>query len=315
MIQVQDLVKWYGPVLAVDHLSFSFPAGQVIGFLGPNGAGKSTTLRILTGYLPATSGTALIDGVNVTTHSAEARRRIGYLPESTPLYPEMRVSEYLHYRGQLYGMDRKLRAQRISEACDKCGLSQVSNRLIGQLSKGNRQRVGLAQALIHDPSVLILDEPTAGLDPNQIAHFRDLLTALKGRHTIILSTHILPEVEKTADQVLIIAKGRIVAEGTPSQLRTKVTQSSRVVIEARAGAQEVRQKVGNAKIGAAIETVDAGEGWTRALVTPQDKQDIREPLAQLAQSAGWLVREIGYENASLEQFFVQVTAQQSQTAA
>jgi ABC-2 type transport system ATP-binding protein len=308
MIEVTDLVKWYGPVLAVDRLSFKFGQGQVIGFLGPNGAGKSTTLRVLTGYLPATSGSAVVDGINVATDSAKARQRIGYLPESTPLYPEMRVSEYLHYRGQLYGMDRKLRATRIDEACDKCGLSQVKGRLIGQLSKGNRQRVGLAQSLIHDPAVLILDEPTAGLDPNQIAHFRDLLSGLKGRHTIILSTHILPEVEKTADQVLIIAKGKIVAQGSPDELRKKVRESSRVVVEAKGTAEAVGKAIKGAAFVVNAETQDMGEGWTRALVTPKPGMDVREQLAVLAQDQRWLVRQIGHENASLEQFFVQVTA-------
>jgi ABC-2 type transport system ATP-binding protein len=308
MIEVNELVKWYGSVLAVDHLSFKFGQGQVIGFLGPNGAGKSTTLRMLTGYLPASSGTALVDGINVATESTKARQRIGYLPESTPLYPEMRVSEYLHYRGQLYGMDRKLRDARISDACDKCGLSLVKNRLIGQLSKGNKQRVGLAQALIHDPAVLILDEPTAGLDPNQIAHFRDLLSSLKGKHTIILSTHILPEVEKTADQVLIIARGKIVAQGSPDELRKKVRERSRVVVEARGPAKDVGEKLRRAPFVAGAEAAEIGEGWTRALVTPKAGQDIREQLAILAHGESWLVRQIGHENASLEQFFVQVTA-------
>ncbi len=308
MIEVIDLVKWYGPVLAVDHLSFKFGQGQVIGFLGPNGAGKSTTLRILTGYLPSSSGSAMVDGINVATESAKARQRIGYLPESTPLYPEMRVSEYLHYRGQLYGMDRKLRTARIEEACDKCGLSQVKGRLIGQLSKGNRQRVGLAQALIHDPAVLILDEPTAGLDPNQIAHFRDLLSGLKGKHTIILSTHILPEVEKTADQVLIIAKGKIVAQGSPDDLRKQVRETSRVVIEAKASAQAMEGVMKGAAFVMGMETQDLGDGWTRALVSPRPGQDVREQLALLGQGQNWLVRQIGHENASLEQFFVQVTA-------
>ena len=196
MIEVQNLVKWYGSTLAVDHLNFTIPHGQIVGFLGPNGAGKSTTLRILTGYLPATTGRVSIDGHDVFNQSLAVRSKIGYLPENTPLYPEMRVEEYLHYRGQLQEMDRSTRLKRIDIVCDRCGLTAVRRRLIGQLSRGNRQRVGLAQALLHDPPVLVLDEPTAGLDPNQITHVRKLIAELRNQHTIILSTHILPEVEK-----------------------------------------------------------------------------------------------------------------------
>lgn len=314
MIEVQNLVKWYGPTLAVDHLDFSIPHGQIVGFLGPNGAGKSTTLRMLTGYLPPTSGKVAIDGLDVITDAHGVRSRIGYLPENTPLYPEMRVEEYLHYRGRLYKMPRVIRAKRIDEVCDRCGLSAVRRRLIGQLSRGNRQRVGLAQALLHEPPVLILDEPTAGLDPNQITHVRQLIGELRGKHTILLSTHILPEVEKTADQVMVIAGGRIVARGTPDELRRSVASGSRVVIEVKAAAEAVSGALGKMDAVAKVETSHR-DGWCRAVVTPSDGQDTREALGAVVLANQWPVREIRHESASLEQFFIQITASQSQTQA
>jgi len=308
MIDVQHLVKWYGPTRAIDDLTFAIPKGQIVGFLGPNGAGKSTTLRILTGYLPPTSGRATIDGHDVLTDSLAVRQRIGYMPESTPLYAEMRVEEYLHYRGQLYAMPRALRRQRIDMLCDRCGLTQVRRRPIGHLSKGNRQRVGLAMALIHDPPVLILDEPTAGLDPNQIGHVRQLISELGDKHTIILSTHILPEVEKTADRVLIIAGGRIVAQGTPDELRQNVASRGRMVVEVRAAHEAVQRAIQSIP---GIKRVEARqhEDWCHAIVTPNDGQDVREPLARALHQNQWIVRELRHESASLEQFFVQITDQ------
>jgi len=314
MIEVQNLIKWYGPTLAVDNISFTIPRGQIVGFLGPNGAGKSTTLRMLTGYLPPTSGTAKIDGSDVLTQADAARGKIGYLPESTPLYHEMRVEEYLHYRGRLQGMPRSKRNERISVVCERCGLASVRRRLIGQLSKGNRQRVGIAQALLHDPPVLILDEPTAGLDPNQIGEVRKLIAELRGKHTVLLSTHILPEVEKTADSVVIIARGSIVAQGTPNELRQKVTSGSRVLVEVRADPATVTAAFTGVTGVEAMETSDH-EGWCRAVVTPQHGCDVRETLATVAMKNHWPLREMRHETATLEQYFVQITAQQSQAAA
>lgn len=317
MIEAEHLVKWYGPTRAIDDLTFSIPAGQIVGFLGPNGAGKSTTIRILTGYLPPTSGSAKVAGFDVLTQSLQARSRIGYLPESTPLYPEMRVQEYLDYRGRLMGMDRRLRRQRIDVVCDRCGLSHLRRRLIGQLSRGNRQRVGLAQALLHEPPVLILDEPTAGLDPNQIGHVRELIRELRQKHTILLSSHILPEIEKTADRVIIIANGRIVAQGTPDELRQRARGAGRVLVEVRADAnlisQTLRQLNGVAHVQAQAL---AGNGWCQALVTPRDPQsDLREALGQALLSKGLPIREMRHEGGSLEEFFVQITAGQGQTSA
>lgn len=300
MIEVQNLSKWYGPTRAIDHLNFTIPAGQIVGFLGPNGAGKTTTLRILTGYLPPTSGRATIAGHDVLTQSEDARGKIGYLPENTPLYPEMRVEEYLHYRGKLQQMSRDDRLRRIDIVCERCGLAAVRRRLIGQLSKGNKQRVGLAQALLHDPPVLILDEPTAGLDPNQIAEFRKLLAELRGQHTIVLSTHILSEIERTADRALIIARGQILFD-------EKIAHEQRIVLEARASAEAVRRVIAQMNEVAAVE-VSARDGWSRALVTPKAGGDLRDQLGQLALSNHWPVRELSHETASLEKHFAQVTS-------
>jgi len=309
MIEVQNLVKWYGPTLAVDDISFNIEKGQIVGFLGPNGAGKSTTLRILTGYIPPTSGTAKINNHDVLSDSEGARESIGYLPESTPLYLEMRVEEYLHYRGKLMGMTRHQRNERIKIVCDRCGLAQNQRRLIGQLSKGNRQRVGLAQSLLHDPPVLILDEPTAGLDPNQIGEVRKLIGELKGDHTIILSSHILPEVEKVADRVIIIAGGSIRADGTPAELRQHVTSGARIRVEVRANPESVEKSFRGVTGVNNVETT-MNDDWCQALVSPNEGNDVRGELGEAALKNGWPIREIRYESASLEQFFVQITADQ-----
>jgi ABC-2 type transport system ATP-binding protein len=313
MIQVQDLVKWYGPTLAVDRVSFQIAPGQVVGFLGPNGAGKSTALRILTGYIPPTSGSASVAGHDVFRESELARRQIGYLPESNPLYPEMRVEEYLQFRGKLQGMDRAVRRTGIDRVCERCGLAAVRRRLIGQLSRGNKQRVGLAQALLHDPPVLILDEPTAGLDPNQITQFRELLAELRGKHTILLSTHILPEIEKCADRVLIIAGGRIVAQGTPDELRRRVSSEAGLRIEVLAKPEAVRQAFSQVPGVAGVEVAAVGD-WCRAVVRPQDGREVRDELGRLIAARGWPVREMRYETVSLEQFFIQITAAQARAA-
>ena len=218
MIDVKHLVKWYGPTLALDDISFKIDPGQVVGFLGPNGAGKSTAIRIVAGYLPPTAGTATIAGHDILTEAEMVRAKIGYLPENTPLYPEMRVEEYLHFRGRLYGMGRAHRCKRIDAVSARCGLKSIRRRLIGQLSKGNRQRVGLAQALLHEPKVLFLDEPTAGLDPYQIAQFRQFIDELRQDHAILMSSHILAEIEKTVDRVLILRQGQLIAHGTIDEL-------------------------------------------------------------------------------------------------
>jgi len=315
MIEAQNLVKWYGPTRAVDGVSFSVPRGQIVGFLGPNGAGKSTTLRMLTGYLPPTSGAATIAGVDVLRRPRAARAQIGYLPESTPLYTEMRVSEYLDFRGRLLGMDRAARRRRAETVMDRCGLSAVRRRVIGHLSRGNRQRVGIAQALLHEPPVLILDEPTAGLDPNQVTAVRGLIAELRDRHTIMLSTHILPEVEKTADRVVIIAGGRVVAEGSPDELRRQVARDAAVVVEARATPEALSQTLGALPGVASVRAEAAGDGWARATLTPSPgAPDPRAEAGAALLASGVALRELSADRASLEAFFVQITAAQQRAA-
>ncbi|MEX0885566.1 MAG: ATP-binding cassette domain-containing protein [Phycisphaeraceae bacterium] len=309
MIEANALTKWYGPVRGIEGLSFRVEPGQVVGFLGPNGAGKSTTLRILTGYMPPTSGSARIAGHDVLTASVAARSNIGYLPESTPLYLEMRVEEYLHYRGRLMGMARRRRRERIDAVCDRCGLAPVRQRTIGRLSRGNRQRVGIAQALLHEPRVLILDEPTAGLDPNQIQEVRKLIGELRGRHTIMLSTHILPEIERLADRLIVIAGGRIVAQGSPEALRRSVRRSGRVVVEVHGLAEQVAETLTVVAGVAGVET-ESDNGWCRALVTPREANDVREAVGRALLARGLAVREMRHETASLEAFFMQITAEQ-----
>jgi ABC-2 type transport system ATP-binding protein len=311
MIHVENLVKWYGPTRAVNGISFDVPEGQIVGFLGPNGAGKSTTIRMLTGYLPPTSGAASIDGMDVTRESEKARRQIGYLPESTPLYLEMRVEEFLHFRGKLMDMPRADRVKAIDYVSDRCGLANIRKRVIGQLSKGNRQRVGIAQALLHDPKVLILDEPTSGLDPVQIGAVRKLIQELKGKHTILLSSHILPEVEKTADRVIIIAGGEIKADGSPTDLRQRVGLGASVLVQVKAASESVKKAFSGVHGVEAVEVEQQGD-WTKAVVQPTPGTELREQLGQTILTNGWAIREMRNETASLEQFFIQITADQSQ---
>ncbi len=309
MISVKGLTKWYGPRLAVDNISLEVPKGQIVGFLGPNGAGKTTTIRILTCFMPASGGSASINGHDVFTESELVRKSVGYLPEATPLYPEMRVSQQLHYFGQLQGMNRNERNKRIAELMDTCGLSSIISRQIGQLSKGNRQRVGLAQAMLHDPPVLILDEPTAGLDPAQIKEVRNLITHLASRKTILLSTHILPEVEKTCQNVVIIAAGKVVAQGSPEELKSRVRASSRVLVEVKAPAEAVEKAFKAIPQVGRVETHAAGEGWITAAVTAKSPDlDVRELLGDAVMERRWNLREIRPEAASLEEFFIQITA-------
>src|ERR1700675_822327 len=231
MIKVQGLTKRYARNLAVDHISFEVQKGQIVGFLGPNGAGKTTTMRMLTCFLPPTSGGATVAGVDVLEQPLEVKRRIGYLPESPPLYPEMETGEYLTFVGKLKGLSGAELKKRVDYVCERCSVADVRNKLLGRLSKGYRQRVGLAQAIIHNPDVLVLDEPTAGLDPKQINETRDLIRSLAGSHTIILSTHILPEVEQTCEQVVIINKGTLVATDSVHNLQNRARGAESVMLE------------------------------------------------------------------------------------
>src|SRR5438445_5678605 len=282
MIRVDDLTKYFGPVLAVSHVSFRVAQGEIVGFLGPNGAGKTTTMRILTTYLPATSGIARVAGYDVMNQSLDVRRNIGYLPESVPLYPEMRVDEYLNYRAKLKGVERKTRVQRIDYCLDHCRIREVRRRLIGTLSKGYRQRVGLADALVHDPSILILDEPTTGLDPLQIRDTLSLIKALGERHTILLSTHILPEVEAVCGRVIIISRGRI---GLDKKLSELAGDAAYMVVEVRGPAGEVAKALRGTEGVAEVVAQPAGDGLAAFEVRAHDNRDLRETISQrLAQN-------------------------------
>jgi len=315
VISVQELTKSYGSVLAVDRVTFEVPKGQIVGFLGPNGAGKSTTLRMLTCYLSPTSGTATVNGFNIFHQSEQVRENLGYLPENVPLYLEMRVEEYLHFRGRLRKMPRDLRRKRIDYVIERCWLTNVRRRAIGHLSKGYRQRVGLADSLLHDPPVLILDEPTVGLDPTQIRETRKLIKELGGQHTLMLSTHILPEVEAVCDRAIIIAGGRIVAQGTPSELRASRRMGGRVLVECRGPAKEVESTLARVSGVGQVEILDGDaqpdKNYITAALRAKDGYDIREEVARTIIQHGWPLREVRLEHATLEEFFIQVTANQA----
>lgn len=305
MIEVRGLSKHYGQHRAVDDISFSVSAGEIVGFLGPNGAGKTTTLRVLTGYHPATAGSATVAGYDVLKQSRQVRQAVGYLPESVPLYPEMRVREYLRFRGKLRAMDRDQREAGIARVVERCWLGDVIDRPIGQLSKGFRQRVGLADALLHNPPVLILDEPTVGLDPRQIRETRSLIRELAEDHTVMLSSHILPEVEATCQRIIIINRGKIVAAGTPAELRERVGSSSRLIVEV-AGPRDAVQSHLRTLDGVNAISVDADGEWLR--LTIEGDGDPRASIAQVVAAQGWRLRELRREIASLEEFFVSIVA-------
>jgi ABC-2 type transport system ATP-binding protein len=305
VIEVKNLSKYYGNFLAVNGISFGVGERQIVGFLGPNGAGKTTTIRILTGFHPASAGSATINGFDVFRHSMQSRKQVGYLPESVPLYHEMRVREYLHFRGKLRGMERGARNVAIDRVAKRCWISDVVDRPIGHLSKGYRQRVGLADALLHNPKVLILDEPTVGLDPTQIRETRSLIRELAHDHTVMLSSHILPEVEATCQRIVIIAKGRIVASGTADELRARVTGESNIIVELKAPEAEAAAAVRQIA-GVREARGESKSGWTRLTVSAAS--DVREEIFKLAAQKSWSVRELRRDIATLEDFFVKVVA-------
>jgi len=313
VISVSNLTKAYGHVLAVDRVSFEVSKGQVVGFLGPNGAGKSTTIRMLACYLPPTNGGATVNGFDIFHESPKVRESLGYLPENCPLYTEMRVEEYLDFRGRLRKLDRPTRRQRIDYVVERCWLKNVRRRPIGHLSKGYRQRVGLADALLHNPAVLILDEPTVGLDPTQIIETRKLIKELGGQHTVLLSTHILPEVEAVCTHTIIIAGGKIVAQGSPEELRSTRRASALVLVECKGAPDAVRgalQKISGVN-KVEILSGDSDGNYITAAVRAQDSRDVREDVAKTIVQSGWPMREMRLEHATLEEFFVQVTAAQA----
>jgi ABC-2 type transport system ATP-binding protein len=309
VIQVSSLSKTYGPKVAISDITFDVKPGEILGFLGPNGAGKTTTMRILCGYLPASSGSASVAGHDVFNEPLEVRRRIGYLPENVPLYTEMTVESYLHFMAQIRGVPRAERTSRVEKVMHLCHVDNVRGTLISRISKGYRQRVGIAQALVHDPPVLILDEPTVGLDPKQITETRQLIKGLGGSHTVLLSTHILPEVSMTCNRVVIINDGRVVAEDTPDNLTRRLRGAERISLEVRGPAEAVKGALVGIPNVLNVE-VTPSDGRPRFLVDSAVGQDIREDLATTIVGNGWGLLELRSVGMSLEEVFLKLTTRE-----
>ena len=312
MITVKGLTKRYAHTVAVDQVSFEVPQGQIVGFLGPNGAGKTTTMRMLTCFLTPSGGTATVAGFDILEQPLEVKKRIGYLPETPPIYPEMRIGEYLAFVGQLKGLAGTELRTRVDYACDRCAIADVRNKLIGKLSKGYRQRVGLAQAIIHNPDVLILDEPTAGLDPKQINETRDLIKSLAGDHTIILSTHILSEVSQTCERVIIINKGKIVATDSVSNLQNRARSGESVLVEVavRDGSLDpamVQRRLEQVPGVTRVVSKADGQKHTIFEVEGSKERSLRGDLARAVVESGWDLNELRAAAMSLEEIFLQLT--------
>lgn len=307
IIEVQNLTKYYAGRPAVCDVSFTVQRGDIVGLLGPNGAGKSTTMRVLACYIPASSGTVRVAGFDVFSQSNEVRRRIGYMPEHNPLYQEMRVWEYLKFRARLKGLTRKRARERLEVVTEQFGLKDVRRKLIGHLSKGYRQRVGLADALLHEPELLILDEPTLGLDPHQLRSVRQLIKDLARAHTVLISTHILPEAELTCTRVLIMHQGRLLAEGTPDRLRDQLSTGSQIVAEIAAPAESLRDYFEAIPEIESFDIVHADGSFNRCLITPKAGVDLRPMIFHLAKERGWTLRELSRSRFSLEDIYVRVT--------
>jgi ABC-2 type transport system ATP-binding protein len=308
LIEVQDLTKTFGERTAVDHISFAVNKGEILGFLGPNGAGKTTTMRMLTSFMPATSGTARIAGFDVFDNSLEVRRHIGYLPENPPVYPDMTVESYLDFVARIKGVPSEKRAQRVTDALEKTNITDKRDELIKRLSRGYKQRVGLAQALVHDPDVIILDEPTVGLDPKQIIEVRHLIKNLAGSHTIVLSTHILPEVSMTCDRVVIINKGKIAAVDTPQNLTSQLKGGQRIRVEVQASEQPLREVLAQIP-GASRVQIEAAPltGHVLATIEAAEGKDIRSAIAARIVEKGWPLFELKGVSLSLEDIFLELT--------
>jgi ABC-2 type transport system ATP-binding protein len=307
MIEVSNLTKRYAGRTAVRDISFHVARGEIVGLLGQNGAGKSTTMRILSCFLPATSGTVRVAGFDVFHDSVEVRRRIGFMPENNPLYPEMRVREYLKYRSRLKGLGWRRSRERVDTVMEQCGLTDVQRRIIGQLSKGYRQRVGLADALVHEPELIILDEPTIGLDPNQIRSVRQLIKSLAGKHTVLISTHILPEAEMMCSRMVIMFDGKILAADTPENLQKLMQGSSQIVAEIDAPPDDLRAAWAQMPGVEQFDVSAAADNFQRCALTPRDGHDLRPAIFMLARERGWTLRELTRSRHSLEDIYVQVT--------
>lgn len=313
MIQVENLSKFYGPVPGIQNITFDIEPGQIVGFLGPNGAGKSTTMRILTCYMPATSGTATVGGFDVFKSPLEVRRRLGYLPENVPIYLDLTVRDYLNFVGDLKGMDRKKKKHQIDKLMPLTGIKEVADRIIGNLSKGYRQRVGLTQALLNDPEVLILDEPTTGLDPKQIIEIRDLIRELAGSRTVVLCTHILPEVSMTCSRVIIINKGRVISQDTPENLTRQLQQKSLVEIEVEGPSDQIKEKILSVPTVVSVslqQKTPSGSESTVFHVETQPDSDMRRELAAAVCGSGWGLMTIKPVSMTLEDIFVQLVTEE-----
>ena len=307
MIEVENLTKRYGPTLAVSDVTFEAQKGEVLGFLGPNGAGKTTTMRVITGYLPPSEGRVRVAGYDVVEEPLEAKRRTGYLPEAPPVYPDMTVTEYLAFVGRIKGIPRRELKSRLAEISERCAVTDVQNRQIGKLSKGYRQRVGLAQALIHNPEVLVLDEPTAGLDPKQIIETRELIKGLAGRHTVILSTHILPEAAKTCQRVVVINAGKIVAVGTPDELTRRLQGFETILLTVEGLAADVKDKLQRVEGVNLVEPRDSADGRVTYEVHAEKGKDVRAELARAVVESHWKLYELKTSGLSLEDIFLKLT--------
>jgi ABC-2 type transport system ATP-binding protein len=315
VIEVQHITKRYGRVTAVDDVSFRVERGEILGFLGPNGAGKTTTMRILTGYIPPSEGRATVAGFDVFNEPIEAKRRTGYLPETPPLYPEMTVREYLDFVARIKGVPPPERRDRVTGAMKRTHVDDMADRHCAKLSKGYRQRVGIAQALIHNPEVLILDEPTAGLDPKQIIETRDLIRGLAGDHTIVLSTHILPEVAQTCQRVVIINKGRVVAVDTPENLTARLKGAETMYVQVDAGGEEAGPVLGSVPGVSRVTASDGRSGRGGFEVESDRGVDVRRELARAVVNRGWGLLELRPMRMSLEEIFLQVTTDEAPEAA
>lgn len=309
MIEVKNLSKRYGRFTAVDNISFEVGSGQVVGFLGPNGAGKTSTLRALTGYHPPTSGSAIVNGYDVFKDSVKARQSIGYMPENVPLYNDVRVKEYLSFRAHLKGLRGRDARNHVSEALEMCGLQHMRRKMIKTLSKGYRQRVGLADALVNQPPLLILDEPTNGLDPNQIRSIRKLIKRLGEKHTILVSTHILSEVEMVADHVVIIDAGKIKASDTPSNLIKNMRAAGRIELEVRGNAELIETQIGQLTNVKKVIANPTTNDWMNYSILCDSGTDSREKVAQLIQEHNWSIRSLHRHKPTLEEVFVELTRQ------
>ncbi len=314
MIEVTNLTKRYGAFTAVDDISFSIEPGEICGFLGPNGAGKTTTMRILTGFMPPTNGRVTVAGFDVFSDMLEIKKRIGYLPESTPLYTEMRVSEYLDFVAEIKGLKSSAKKRKVADVMEVTHITDRQKSLISSLSKGYRQRVGLAQALLNDPETLILDEPSIGLDPKQITEIRSMIKDLAGKRTVILSTHILPEAQMICSRVMIINKGKLVAVGTPESLAQKFEERGKIVATIKASPEEAFRAVRNIEGASEVSMTKVGEEIAKFYISPAKDKNLRKALARLVVDKDWELLELKEASLSLEEVYLKLVTQENEPA-